>query len=279
MVLVDWAYTESGEILSAKELSKEHRGQAFSCVACGDPLIARVGDVNVPHFAHFIESTCSGESDLHKMAKELVARQFAGGRFEIEYEIELYCDRPRHRLEFKQVVDNWWDLTGHYHTAIVEGAYPDSGGPPLRADVLLLSDTKPTMAIEIFHTHAVDERKIELRIPIIQIPVDDIGDLEQLRAGRISYWHVHQFNFPERRRRRSCLCINGTDTEVKAMDDEMRALLPKPPVNNTARKEKRKKRYRPRYSRRSEAKFGYLNGYYSEEKYHEILADIEKKRR
>lgn len=59
------------------EVSQVERGLACNCrcPACGEPLLAKKGEVNVQHFAHLAGSNCAtgAETALHLAAKQMVA--------------------------------------------------------------------------------------------------------------------------------------------------------------------------------------------------------------
>ena len=45
------------------------------CAECNDILIARKGDIRRHHFAHEVNKECLGESNLHRYAKQLIAKE------------------------------------------------------------------------------------------------------------------------------------------------------------------------------------------------------------
>jgi len=45
----------------------------FHCIGCGKPMVARRGEERIWHFAHSTDGRCSGETALHKAAKEIIA--------------------------------------------------------------------------------------------------------------------------------------------------------------------------------------------------------------
>jgi len=60
-----------GVLVSANDASSLKR---YRCLCCGEPLTLRAGNVRVRYFAHKVGSRCIGESALHQIAKELVAK-------------------------------------------------------------------------------------------------------------------------------------------------------------------------------------------------------------
>lgn len=71
-------------------ISEVDRGLACGCVcaACGADLIARRGEVRLPHFAHNSTAECVGayETTLHKLAKQIIADRMEIYLPEVTYE-------------------------------------------------------------------------------------------------------------------------------------------------------------------------------------------------
>lgn len=67
-----------GKTILISELTEAERGGNCNCTcpACGEPLIAKMGNKNRHHFAHKTDSTCdiahANESALHRYAKEII---------------------------------------------------------------------------------------------------------------------------------------------------------------------------------------------------------------
>ena len=61
----------------AVHISEVRRGRWADamCAECGDKLIARKGDQRRHHFAHATDKECLGESNLHRYAKQLIAKE------------------------------------------------------------------------------------------------------------------------------------------------------------------------------------------------------------
>lgn len=73
-LLVPLAVDPSGRLVRPAAAT---RGQTYSCPSCGQPIIAKLGDRRVRHFAHAAGSNCSLETLLHKTAKRLVVQAIA----------------------------------------------------------------------------------------------------------------------------------------------------------------------------------------------------------
>ncbi|MFL5300705.1 MAG: competence protein CoiA family protein, partial [Anaeromyxobacteraceae bacterium] len=151
-VLLLWANDRAGAKVRADRLAPaERRGRApFTCLGCGDEVVAKLGPLRAHHFAHRPGSTCPltrPETALHLDAKErllaLAADAFAGRRA-----VRLAARCPRCRREAAI------DLALTADAAVAEGA-----AGSLRCDVLLTKGGAPALALEVKVTHAVDAAK------------------------------------------------------------------------------------------------------------------------
>lgn len=71
------------------------KSDGFMCCKCGEDLILRAGEINIPHFAHKKSTTCSpGESDIHWNAKEILKNVLESG-------IELVITRGDQIIKIK----------------------------------------------------------------------------------------------------------------------------------------------------------------------------------
>lgn len=64
------ARDNNGKVILARDVEKN--GQRFFCPECGEELILKKGKINVHHFAHKANTSCSwgaGESEEHLLAK------------------------------------------------------------------------------------------------------------------------------------------------------------------------------------------------------------------
>lgn len=139
--------------------------EPFVCLGCGEPLILRASRRARKHFAHRSDSRCSGETALHRYAKELLAttRQFTftplllrqAGLQEIVYE------GGRFALDAVSIEE---DRTGFRPDAIVHVA-------------------KCQFAIEFKVSNAVSDEKRH-RVAEADLPMIEV-DLNALRSGTI----------------------------------------------------------------------------------------------
>lgn len=169
-MLLAWAKDRDGARVRAARLdaaSRRARGP-FTCLGCGEPVVARLGPVRARHFAHLPGSTCpltAPESALHLDAKErllaLCRDAFAGAR-RVSLVVRCPgCRRPGPR-----------DLAAAGDAAVEEGAVG-----PLRADVLVVSGGLPALALEVKVTHALEPEK-EAALSLAGIPAVEIDARE-----------------------------------------------------------------------------------------------------
>jgi hypothetical protein len=165
-VLLAWARDREGAKVHAARLDPAARlaRAPFTCLGCGEPLVARLGPVRARHFAHLPGSSCpltAPESVLHLDAKErllaLCREAFAGARRVSVLARCAGCRRPAPH-----------DLAAAGDDAVEEGAVG-----ALRADVLVLSRGRPALALEVKVSHAVEPAK-EAALSAAGVPVAEI---------------------------------------------------------------------------------------------------------
>lgn len=170
-VLLAWALDRDGRKVHAGALDAgDRRARApFSCLGCGEPLVPRLGRIRARHFAHRPGSACpltAPETILHLDAKErllaLCEDAFRGRRAVTVLARCPSCRRATPR-----------DLAREGDAAVAEGAV---GG--LRADVLVLRDGRPALALEVKVTHAIDPGK-EAALAAAEVPAVEIDAREE----------------------------------------------------------------------------------------------------
>ena len=62
-----------GELVSIADVESGLKCNC-TCTKCGEPLVAKKGEVKDHHFAHSVDSDCSGETIKHIMAKQEIAQ-------------------------------------------------------------------------------------------------------------------------------------------------------------------------------------------------------------
>lgn len=160
---------EDGSIVHIDELDRaSSRGLACRCVCakCGDQLVARMGDVRQPHFAHSGVRDCIGgdESALHLFAKEV---------FQSETQFKV----PKAEVRWSNLVETICLAVYIPYTK----AQLEQGVGDIIPDITLMRDKKQPMLVEIRVTHEVDAVKSK-KLATIGLPCIEI-DLRKTYAG------------------------------------------------------------------------------------------------
>lgn len=150
------------------EVSQVERGLACNCrcPACGEPLMAKKGEINVQHFAHLAGSYCSSgaETALHLAAKQLVADQLWIRLPELPVKVTR-TDRQCGLFVANQVFSE--PAAWHFDHVILELAFGQR-----RPDAVGFS-SEVAHGVEVRVTHAVDEAKhadlVAMRLPSIEV--------------------------------------------------------------------------------------------------------------
>ncbi len=158
---VPYALNVAGDLISVNEAKKEEK---YFCIECGSELIYKAGDIREKHFAHKVDLNCSIESVIHKIAKKLIV-QIIKRNLDNKQEIHLNikcdnCDKP-HKITIK--------------AGVFSGAQEEVQISKYRCDAVGYREGKPSLAIEIFNSHKVDNKKAEnLSIPWIELDATDV---------------------------------------------------------------------------------------------------------
>jgi hypothetical protein len=180
-VRLAWARDREGRRVQAAELDPARRCERapFACPGCGEPLTPRLGAVRARHFAHRPGSGCpltAPETALHWNAKEkllsLCEEAFAG-----RLRVRLLARCPGCRRPDPEFLHSLGD------SAASEGA-----AGSLRCDVLVLRRGRPSLALEVLVSHAVDGAKeaalAALGLPALEIDAHDECCARARRAPR-----------------------------------------------------------------------------------------------
>jgi hypothetical protein len=158
---VPYGINKSGEVVPAKDAKK---GECYSCISCSGELIFKAGEIREKHFSHVPNNKCNPETIIHLLAKKLIVKAIqdnAEGKSIIS--MNLKCSKCS-----KDFIKEIPKLTFSKAAAEV----PISG---FICDAIAYRDKKEALAIEIFHTHRVDDHKGEyLQIPWVEFNADEI---------------------------------------------------------------------------------------------------------
>jgi len=177
-----YALDKGGLIVKAVDAP---RSELYTCIACGERMVLRRGEIKRPHFAHYPENpNCAPETVLHKMAKDNIK---AG----IDTALSLKLEYP---LTWRCTVCNQihkGDLARSPREVRTEVSLDG-----VRPDVLLSSiKGKPLATIEVVVTHRLNKQAKEayesLKIPVLLVR-PGWKDLERLKRGlgRVEAWQA-----------------------------------------------------------------------------------------
>lgn len=141
-------------------ISTVNSGLVCQCVCpdCGVKLVANKGDPakKLHHFSHYSKSECSGESVLHRAAKQII-EDAAGTTLTLFTPMaQGYCKGTS--LE-GEVLQEFWKVS--YKKIKIESAVQESRLGNIVADVLIQTGEGSSMAVEIFVTHFKSDKDSE----------------------------------------------------------------------------------------------------------------------
>jgi hypothetical protein len=160
-----WVSVE-GELYLVSEfaLLSSHRRPPALCPLCLLPVVLKLGQIKVHHYAHAREAECAAsqpETALHLNTKFHFYRQLKEAQ-ERELWLEEVCRRCKEAKRRHLWARDWDEVGIEYR---MESARPD---------IALLLGSQVMGALEILVTHAVDERKAsylgEQGVPWLEIP-------------------------------------------------------------------------------------------------------------
>ncbi|MBQ0115200.1 MAG: hypothetical protein KBT10_04955 [Bacteroidales bacterium] len=184
----------NGQVKEINNVTKECRkSEKYTCLGCGNEMVAVLGQVREHHFRHKNSENCSNETYLHNLAKKMIKEIFDTQEyFVIQHNANNVCEQldscPFKRC--KKNVQRKIDLKKYFDTCEIEKT---CGG--FRPDVLLThsehSDRK--LFIEVNVNHPCTYEKINSGIRIIEIDVD--SELTTIHPFDEQNRHMHFFNF------------------------------------------------------------------------------------
>lgn len=160
---VPYGLDHSGRLISPFEAIKD--GRQYFCPGCKSSLILKQGEQKTWHFAHKAEANCSGETILHKTAKQLIKQVIDGWRTGANSipQIARICPTCKQLIE-EPIPENITEAEIELRT--------DSN---FIVDVGLKSVNNLVWAVEILVTHAVDQNKADnLGVPFIEIKAENV---------------------------------------------------------------------------------------------------------
>jgi len=181
-VLVDKHLREVSEFA---HLPRNQRPDA-SCPACQRPIIFKLGNYRVHHYAHRPEDVCAAnqpETALHLNTKFYIYKQLLQARtVYIEESCARYCGEKRTQVWLEK-----WDSVNVEFTV-------DS----FRPDIALLSEGKVIGAIEVLVSHSVSEQKAQYfadqRISWLEVQANETlyeGDNTWTPEKPLAFYHCY----------------------------------------------------------------------------------------
>jgi len=205
------------DIKTLSDLSRHDLGP-YKCYGCGNELTPKLGKKNIWHFAHKVDTSCSPETYLHKVAKEVFATTYLqcitkNNPYIIKIEQIETCNQFSEFFGQNQCEDtlyNNFDLTKYFDQISIE-KYINGFTP----DILLSSSRhKEVLFIEIAVTHPCDDNKINSKNRILEFQIKTENDLEILKNRSIDTEQedIKTYNFEKYRV--SNVCDKNCEREV-----------------------------------------------------------------
>jgi len=180
------ALASSGKIVNVADPEFQDRTLSFTCLGCGEPMVAVHRTTGQSHFRHLNSNPdCNPQTYLHKLAKRKYKEWFDGGvPFKITYRshdlckhYDICCYRePGEEDKCYREGRHTVDLHSLYDTCTEETGYKGFIG-----DLVLTNSRKPEqepLFLEIAVTHKCDEAKIASGIPIIELDIQSEEDIQ-----------------------------------------------------------------------------------------------------
>ena len=206
LLMIKYLYAKdaNGEIVNINSLNNVNRENQYSCISCGNELIAKRGDKRIHHFAHKGSTHCSSETYLHSLSKIIFENEFnkcvtENLPFYFNYFRIKTCNRHQQDLgltcdlEEELISDN---LINYFNRCKVEEVFDE-----YRPDILLYNDNpskqQQKLFIEFAVSHFLTSKKINSGYRIIEIQVKAESDLLSIQNHFISEIspNVELFNF------------------------------------------------------------------------------------
>ncbi|WP_341852596.1 competence protein CoiA family protein [Vibrio vulnificus] len=173
VVKLGWGLSKDGKY---KHIRSVDNGLKCDCVCpdCLQPLVANQGSVKRWHFAHASNSSCSGESVIHRLAKQVIVNAAQSG-------LPLYISSNGGTV-YEQDKDgivhskSWYAPERQYH---IQQSEAEAKLGSQIADVLCHNKAGNALAVEIFYTHKksdVDNEKFAKNsVEAIEIDVSKLS--------------------------------------------------------------------------------------------------------
>ena len=191
MIKYQYAKNENEKLINIDSLNEENRvSSKLFCIGCGNELIAKLGKIKVHHFAHKKVVTCSGETYLHLLGKQLFYENYTeclntNRPFTIEIYQKRTCNHFENELGIKcklLKVTTKFDLTQYFDKISIE-----TRERSFIADIMLTSKNgKEKVFVEIAVTHLSSEQKLNSNYRIIELEIENEEDYDPIKRKYLS---------------------------------------------------------------------------------------------
>lgn len=162
-LLVPYGTDPQGTLVRASEANHQ---TIYHCPGCNSPLVLRAGEKVIHHFAHKANSTCTGETVAHQTAKRLLVQVIMEQSISpFPKAISIFCPCSCCNKTFSLA------LPARSFTSAQEEHRIDT----FVCDVVAFRDSACVLAIEVFMTHAVEEKKaLVLSVPWLELSAEAV---------------------------------------------------------------------------------------------------------
>ncbi|MHC6327348.1 competence protein CoiA family protein [Escherichia coli] len=161
IIKISWGKTSDGKVINVNDAIRD---KDYYCPCCDEKLTLRTGNIKRKHFSHRNDSKCNPESVYHKLAKFLICyaiSENAKGNKQIKMVSKCHgCDKEHKKIITPRIFSN---------------AKDEVPIDKYRCDVVAYLNNGNKVAIEVFHTHEIDEeKKKNLSIPWIELKSETV---------------------------------------------------------------------------------------------------------
>jgi ssDNA-binding Zn-finger/Zn-ribbon topoisomerase 1 len=159
---VPYGLEPSGRLIKAAHAEKSI---SYSCPACLSQLVLRAGEVNVRHFGHRADGSCSSESIIHKTAKKLLEQAISDNAVGINNKLQIQCWCPECGAEHAP----------HIPINTFTAAKQEVAIGTFICDVVAYKETDIALALEVLHSHKVSTPKAQnLSVHWAELRAEDV---------------------------------------------------------------------------------------------------------
>ena len=182
-----FAINSTGQIINIQDADK--KSDIFLCPHCGGEMIAKQGDIREWHFAHKnLTNICTYETYLHSLAKTKFYDRFYNAK---NIFIQINTPHRCHKYDTCKLYSEdqcclykpvQFNLKKYYDLYKIEKSFNN-----FRADIFIgNTDNKyEPVFVEIFVSHACEEKKLNSNIRIIELNINSEDDIEEILSQKV----------------------------------------------------------------------------------------------